>query len=249
MRATRCPDGGDIKIELSNRTLGENDARDLEVGPGQYVCISVADNGSGMSPETISKAFDPFYTTKPTGLGTGLGPAMIYGFARQSGGGVGIASDLGKGSTVTIYLPRHDGEVADLPTPTAGDAMPRGDGQTVLVIDDEPTVRLLVCEILSDLGYQTIQAGDGAAGLRVLQSGARVDLLVTDVGLPGGMNGRQVADAARVSRPDLKVLFITGYAATAALGPDQLGPAMHVMTKPFPSDALAKRIGELLSTV
>jgi CheY-like chemotaxis protein len=171
---------------------------------------------------------------------------MIYGFARQSGGAVSIYSELDHGSTVCIYLPRHWGdphkdEQSDDPT-----TAPRGDGETVLVIDDEPTVRMLVSEVLSDLGYTAIEAEDGIAGLEVLRSDARIDLLVTDVGLPNGLNGRQVADAARALRPDLKVLFITGYAENAVLSHGHLDAGMHIMTKPFAMDALATRIRDLI---
>jgi CheY-like chemotaxis protein len=200
-----------------------------------------------MPPDVIAKAFDPFFTTKPLGEGTGLGLSMIYGFVRQSGGQVHIESQLGHGTTVCLYLPRHQGrtDVAENAA-TLADAPRAGAGETVLVVDDEPTVRLLVTEVLEELGYAAIEASDGASGLAVLQSGARIDLLVTDVGLPGGMNGRQMADAARVKRPDLTVLFITGYAEKAVVGNGHLEPGMHVMTKPFAMEALASRIQALI---
>ncbi len=201
-----------------------------------------------MTPDVIAKAFDPFFTTKPMGQGTGLGLSMIYGFARQVGGQARIDSEPGQGAMVCLYLPRHlgDAEAAEAVQDLAG--APRAEqGETVLVVDDEPTVRMLVMEVLEDLGYAAIEAADGASGLRVLQSDARVDLLVTDVGLPGGMNGRQMADAARVGRPGLKVLFITGYAENAVLGNGHLDHGMHVMTKPFALEALASRIRELIS--
>ena len=172
---------------------------------------------------------------------------MIYGFARQSGGAVHIYSEMGEGTNVCIYLPRHHGAAEAAEVPAELDTAPRGDGETVLVVDDEPTVRMLVGEVLADLGYHSIEAEDGAAGLRVLNSDARVDLLITDVGLPGGMNGRQVADAARSGRPGLKVLFITGYAENAVLSHGHLDPGMHVMTKPFAMEALATRIRELIA--
>jgi CheY-like chemotaxis protein len=173
---------------------------------------------------------------------------MIYGFTKQSGGQVRITSEVGRGTAVALYLPRHHGtSEAQVAHATPADAPRAEQGETVLIVDDEPTVRMLVAEVLEDLGYTAIEAADGAAGLRVLQSGARIDLLVTDVGLPGGMNGRQMADAGRGWRPDLKVLFITGYAENAALGTGRLAPGTAVLTKPFAVEALATRIREMLA--
>ena len=240
------PDGGKITIETANRWLDTRAAEERGVEPGQYISLCVSDTGIGMPPEVIAKAFDPFFTTKPIGVGTGLGLSMIYGFAKQSGGAVSIYSELNQGTMVCIYLPRHWGKANEEKRPSELSTAPRGDGETVLVVDDEPTVRMLVTEVLSDLGYNALEAEDGAAGLKVLNSGTRVDLLVTDVGLPGGLNGRQVADAARAVRPGLKVLFITGYAENAVLSHGHLDPGMHVMTKPFAMDALATRIRDLI---
>jgi len=181
-------------------------------------------------------------------MGTGLGLSMVYGFVRQSGGQARIYSEPGQGTMLCLYLPRRHGEAENADGPGELAEAPRaGQGETVLVVDDEPTVRMLVTEVLGDLGYTAIEAADGPAGLRVLQSNARVDLLVTDVGLPGGMNGRQVADAARERRPGLKVLFITGYAENAVFNHGHLDPGMHVMTKPFAMEALASRIKELIA--
>ncbi len=242
------PGGGRITIETANRWLDERAARERDMLPGQYVSLCVSDNGTGMAPEVIARAFDPFFTTKPIGLGTGLGLSMVYGFARQSGGQVRICSKVGEGTMVCLYLPRRAGQ-ADAPAGTVelSSAPPRaGHGETVLVVDDELSVRMLVAEVLADLGYIAVEAADGAAGLRVLQSDARVDLRVTDVGLPGGLNGRQLADAARAARPELRVLFITGYAENSVLSHGQLEPGMHVMTKPFAMEALASRIRELI---
>jgi len=241
------PDGGRLTIETANRWLDERAARERDLAPGQYLSLCVSDTGTGMAREVIEKAFDPFFTTKPLGQGTGLGLSMIYGFARQSGGGVRIYSEVGAGTMACLYLPRHLGEaeVAEV-LPDLADAPRAADGETVLVVDDEPTVRMLVLEVLEELGYAAVEAGDGAAGLKVLQSGARVDLLITDVGLPGGMNGRQMADAARLTRPGLKVLFITGYAENAVVGDGHLEPGMHVMTKPFAMETLAGRIRDLI---
>lgn len=241
------PDGGRITIETANRWLDERAAKKHDIPEGQYLSLSVTDTGTGMPPEVIARVFEPFYTTKPIGEGTGLGLSMIYGFAKQSGGQVRIYSEVSKGTTVCIYLPRHYGEIDDEGHVTESSVLPRSDqGETVLVVDDEPTVRMLITDILEELGFTAIEAGDSVAGLKILQSDVRIDLLVTDVGLPGGMNGRQMADAARVGRPDLKVLFITGYAENAAVGNGQLAPGMAVMTKPFPMDAMAARIRSMI---
>ena len=243
------PGGGRLTIETANRWLDDRGARERDLEPGQYVSLCVSDTGTGMTPDVIAKAFDPFFTTKPLGEGTGLGLSMIYGFARQSGGQVRIYSEVGDGAMVCLYLPRHHGAMMDVET-VERTAPPRaGDGEKVLVVDDEPTVRMLVAEILGELGYIAIEAVDGASGLAILRSDVRIDLLVTDVGLPGGMNGRQMADAARVSRPDLRILFITGYAENAVVGNGHLDPGMHVMTKPFAMNALAARIRDLIAGV
>ncbi len=242
------PDGGRLTIETGNRWLDERSAGERELPPGQYVSLCVSDTGTGMTQEIIERAFDPFFTTKPIGQGTGLGLSMIYGFARQSGGQVRIYSEPRQGAMVCLYLPRHFGDAGTGEGTTESAAPPRAEqGETVLIVDDEPAVRMLVGEVLQDLGYTALEAADGAAGLRVLQSDARVDLLITDVGLPGGMNGRQVADAGRILRPRLKVLFITGYAENAVVGHGHLEPGMRVLTKPFMMDVLAKRIKDLIA--
>ena len=241
------PGGGRLTIETCNRWMDLRTAQERDLEPGQYVSLCVSDTGVGMPRDVIEKAFDPFFTTKPMGAGTGLGLSMVYGFARQSGGLARIYSELGEGTLVSLYLPRHHGAVEpEVEVGTLADAEQAGDGETVLVVDDEPTVRMLVMEVLAELGYSALEAGDGAAGLKILQSDTRIDLLVTDIGLPGGMNGRQMVDAARDSRPDLEVLFITGYAENALIGNGQLEPGMHVMTKPFAMEALASRIRELI---
>ena len=242
------PGGGRITVETANKWLDERGAKERELPPGQYLSLCVTDTGIGMTRDVIARAFDPFFTTKPMGQGTGLGLSMIYGFARQSGGQVRIYSEVGQGTTMCIYLPRHYGEAdgAEAAPDLAG--APRAEqGETVLIVDDEPSIRMLVTEVLEDLGYTAIEAADASAGLKVLQSDVRIDLLVTDVGLPGGMNGRQMADAARVSWPDLKVLFITGYAENAAIGNGHLAPGMAVLTKPFVMEALASRIKDLIA--
>ena len=243
------PSGGKLTIETANAHLDSSYAADLrDVMPGQYVCLSVSDTGVGMSAAVRDRAFDPFFTTKPIGQGTGLGLSMVYGFARQSEGHVRIYSEVGQGSTVKLYLPRHRGAVEEVSATTAVDGLPRAQaGETVLVIEDEESVRGLVVEVLNDLGYRSLEAGDGPSGLKILQSGERIDLLVSDIGLPG-MNGRQVAEAAREQRPDLKVLFITGYAENAAMANGFLAPGMEMVTKPFAVDALAARIRDMIAS-
>ncbi|PVM90146.1 hybrid sensor histidine kinase/response regulator [Caulobacter endophyticus] len=241
------PDGGRITIETGNKWLDRRAADERGMEPGQYVCVCVSDTGVGMDKSIQERVFDPFFTTKPMGEGTGLGLSMVYGFARQSHGHVRIYSEVGQGTMVCIYLPRHFGEEAApeadvhavLPAPAAA-------GETVLVVDDEPTVRMLIVDALQELGYACAEAADGPAGLRLLQSNARFDLLITDVGLPGGLNGRQVADAARAMRPELKVMFITGYAENAVLNHGHIQPGMEVLTKPFAVSDLAGRVDRML---
>ena len=242
------PDGGRLTIETSNQWLDERGGRERDLPPGQYLAVCVTDNGMGMSAEVRQRAFDPFFTTKPLGSGTGLGLSMVYGFARQSGGQVRIHSEPGKGATVCVYLPRHLGGVdASLDDPDiAAPVLDQEREATILIVDDEPTVRLLVTEILKGAGCATIEAHDGPTALKILQSATPLDLLITDVGLPGGINGRQVADAGRSLRPNLKVLFITGYAENAVVGNGYLEPGMQVLTKPFTMDDLARRVGEML---
>jgi signal transduction histidine kinase/DNA-binding NarL/FixJ family response regulator len=244
------PNGGRLTIETANKWLDERAAKERELSPGQYVSLCVTDTGTGMTPEVIAHAFEPFFTTKPFGQGTGLGLSMIYGFARQSGGQIRIYSELGKGMTMCLYLPRHDRNVEeeDSFVMRAGEK-PAGDGEVVLVIDDEPTIRMLILEVLEEHGFSAIEASDGPSGMRILQSDARIDLLITDVGLPNGMNGRQVADAARELRPRLKVLFITGYAENAVVGNEHLDKGMQIIAKPFEMDVLARKIREIVEGV
>ncbi|MDZ5648632.1 hybrid sensor histidine kinase/response regulator [Nitrospirillum sp. BR 11828] len=242
------PRGGHITIEASNREIDGETASAHDMTPGQFVLLSVTDTGVGMPPEVIARAFDPFFTTKPIGQGTGLGLSMIYGFVRQSGGQIRILSEVGQGTTVSLYLPRHHGQEQATEMLAIAQAAPRAKrGETVLVVDDEPTVRLLVTEVLDELGYTTLEAMDGPEALRILQSDTPINLLVTDIGLPQGMNGRQLADAGRDLRPGLKVLFITGYAENAVIGNERLAPGLHVQTKPFSMEALASRIKSILS--
>jgi len=241
------PDGGRLTIATSNARLDSVTADTPALSPGDYVCITVADTGVGMSAEVAARAFDPFFTTKPIGQGTGLGLSMIYGFARQSNGHVTIDSKIGQGTTVRLYLPRHRGDIDASQASAARTAEHAATGETVLVIEDEPVVRGVVLEMLAEQGYRTLEAVDGPSGLKILRSDQRVDLLVTDVGLPG-MNGRQVADQARESRSDLKILFITGYAESVAMADGFLQPGMEMITKPFDLDHLAQRIRAMISS-
>ena len=239
------PEGGRITIETANKWLDARAAKERELPPGEYISLCVTDTGTGMSPEVIERAFDPFYTTKPLGQGTGLGLSMIHGFVRQSGGQVRIYSEVGSGTTMCLYLPRFAGSL-DAAEPDTTAHVDAGRGETVLVIDDEEAVRTLVTDVLELAGYRALEAIDGPSGLKILQSAARIDLLITDVGLPGGLNGRQVADMARVPRPGLKILFITGYAENAVVGNGHLDAGMQVMTKPFGVSDLTARITQML---
>jgi PAS domain S-box-containing protein len=239
------PDGGRLTIVTELVNLDRRDPHvDGSLHPGAYVALSVRDTGVGMTPDTLSKAFDPFFTTKPIGQGTGLGLSMVYGFARQSGGDARISSVPGRGTTVELLLP--------LAGEDAGDAVgtapipPTGRGERVLVVEDEPAVRMLVREVLDELGYAAEEARDSSTALGILLSQKRVDLLISDVGLPG-MNGRQLAEQARQHRPDLKVLFVTGYAEHAAARSSFLEPGMDLIVKPFTFDGLAVKIREMIA--
>lgn len=241
------PDGGRLTIETSNKHLDARAAIGQDLPEGEYVSLCVTDTGTGMSPEIIERVFDPFFTTKPIGQGTGLGLSMIYGFVRQSGGQVRVYSEVGHGTTMCLYLPRYSGAVA-----TASSAEGERDllrataGETILIVEDEIAIRQLVSEILMEAGYRIIEASTGPAGVKVMQSDERIDLLITDVGLPGGLNGRQVADAGRAVRPMLKVLFVTGYAANAAVGAGHLDKGMEILTKPFNIGELERRVRTLM---
>ena len=246
------PDGGPLTIETRNSVFPSSflsaDSVPVKVPAGEYMGLFVTDGGTGMPPEVIARAFDPFYTTKPTGQGTGLGLSMIYGFVQQSGGHVLLGSEAGQGTVVSIYLPRHLGSRGDTKAIGALDSpLSAKAGTVVLVVEDETAVRMLIVEVLSDLGYGVLQAETGQAGLRIIEYGTRLDLLLTDVGLPGGMNGRQLADAARAHSATLKVLFLTGYAASAAVRDGHREPGMEIMIKPFALNALATKIEGMLN--
>ena len=241
------PDGGKLVVTTSNQRL-EKPFADLHsnLSPGDYVKLSVSDSGCGMPQSTINRAFDPFFTTKPIGQGTGLGLSMIYGFSKQSRGHVAIQSKVGEGTTVSLYLPRYGG---DLPQDQPADSQHplfAQNGETVLIVEDDPAVRALVSTVLSDLGYAFVEACDADSAVPIFDSAQRIDLLISDVGLPG-MNGRQLAEIGRQYRPGLKVLFITGYAEHAAVRGGFLDPGMQMITKPFTFDLLTAKVREMIS--
>ncbi len=247
------PEGGRLLIETRNSIFPDLRGAPKGVPPGkmpagEYMGLFINDTGTGMPPDVIAHAFDPFFTTKPTGEGTGLGLSMTYGFVQQSGGHVLLSSEMGQGTMVSIYLPRHLG-TADGVREVDGKTMPpqAEAGAVVLLVEDELAVRMVVAEVLSDLGYTVLEADNSQSGLRIVETRARIDLLLTDVGLPGGMNGRQLADAAREQRPGLKVLFLTGYAENAAVGNGRMEHGMEVMTKPFDLDKLVAKVEGMIS--
>ncbi len=241
------PNGGDLVVETSNHTLDETFTQQQgTLAVGDYVRLSVRDNGCGMPQSVINRAFDPFFTTKPIGQGTGLGLSMIYGFSKQSRGHVAIESQIGKGTTVNLYLPRFKGDTPAISPQAVEEAHRARSGETVLVVEDDSAVRLLVCEVLRELGYAYIEAAEASGALPVLNSPQRIDLLVSDVGLPGGMNGRQLAEIGRQLRPGLKVLFVTGYAEHAAVRGGFLDTGMQMITKPFTFDRLTAKVREMI---
>jgi CheY-like chemotaxis protein len=240
------PDGGLLVVESFNQRLDKSFTNAHEnLLPGDYVVLSVSDTGYGMPENVINRAFDPFFTTKPIGQGTGLGLSMIYGFSKQSHGHVSIKSEVGSGTTVQLYLPRCQGQQTQDEQPYQTTETLAREGETVLIVEDDAAVRALVCEVLSELGYSYVEASTGPAAVPILESTQRIDLLVSDVGLPG-MNGRQVAEIGRQLRPDLKVLFITGYAEHAAVRAGFLDDGMQMITKPFAFDHLTAKVREMI---
>ncbi|EGH12960.1 sensory box sensor histidine kinase/response regulator, partial [Pseudomonas savastanoi pv. glycinea str. race 4] len=240
------PDGGTLVVETFNQQLDRSFTNAHEnLLPGDYVVLSVSDNGCGMPETVISRAFDPFFTTKPIGQGTGLGLSMIYGFSKQSHGHVSIKSEVGRGTTVQLFLPRFKGLADEAEQSFQSNAVYAENGETVLIVEDDPAVRTLVSEVLSELGYTFIEAGEALDAVPILESGQRIDLLISDVGLPG-MNGRQLAEIARQLRPGLKVLFITGYAEHAAVRGGFLDTGMQLITKPFAFDHLTSKVREMI---
>lgn len=238
---------GTLRIETRNVSLPAGPARERGLDAGDYLLLRVSDTGCGMTPATVQRIFEPFYTTKSAGQGTGLGLSMLYGFVRQSAGQVQVRSRPGQGTAMNLYFPRHGGAVNQA-EPAARAEPPRAlQGETVLVAEDEPAVRAVTAEVLTELGYAVIEAADGASALRRLSSDIRLDLLICDLGLPGGMSGRQVAEAGRVLRPGLKVLFMTGYGQNAH-GEGGLEPGTPVLSKPFALEDLAQRVHALMHT-
>jgi CheY-like chemotaxis protein len=217
--------------------------RQDDIKPGDYVVIGVSDTGSGMPPDVVAKAIDPFFTTKAAGKGSGLGLSMIYGFAKQSGGHLRIYSEVGHGTTVKLYLPRALQDAVILKK-AVRDA-PRGQGETILVVEDDATVRMILSDVLEELGYNVLLASDARPAIPILQSDRRIDLMVSDVILPH-INGRKLAEIARALRPDLKVLFVTGYAENATFRGDFLDAGMDMLTKPFALDDLGAKVRAMI---
>ncbi|MCH8999350.1 MAG: type II toxin-antitoxin system prevent-host-death family antitoxin [Proteobacteria bacterium] len=241
------PDGGKLTIRTANRHLDADDpGTPAEAATGPYVMISVNDTGTGMAPEVIEHVFEPFFTTKGVGKGSGLGLSMVYGFIKQSGGHIAIHSEVGRGTTVALYLPKAaalDEEKAAAERKPK--ALPRGE-ETVLVVEDDPDVRSFVTNALRGLGYDVLEADDGPSVLSLLDDMPEIDLLVSDVVLPGGMNGLQIAEAIRKLRPRIKVLFTSGYAQSAIVHHGQLDEGVELLAKPFTREALARRVREVL---
>ena len=242
------PEGGTVTIATDNSEVSFATARALSLEPGQYVRLCVKDDGVGMSKAVLDRATEPFFTTKPMGQGTGLGLSMVYGFAAQSGGAVKIESEIGKGTAVTIYLPRHTGDMpAKAEDEDGAPALIADVRKTILLVDDEVLIRMVVADQLEELGYTIIEAGDAKQAMKLVNEVGNIDLLLTDVGLPNGMNGRQLADAVLQAKPGLPVIFVTGYAEKAVLNDRDLGVGMRVMTKPFAAEKLAQLVQDVLA--
>ena len=240
------PEGGKLTIETANTALDHSyAATDAEVIPGQYVMICVSDTGAGMEAATVERAFEPFFTTKEVGRGTGLGLSMVYGFVKQSGGHVTIYSEPGEGTTVKLYFPRFHGGVVAAAAVEPSAVPASSDGEVVLVVEDNDDVRSYSVMILTELGYQVLEAPEAEAALAILRTAQRVDLLFTDVVLPG-RSGRVLADEAMTVRPGLKVLFTTGYSRNAIVHHGRLDPGVQLITKPFTFEQLAVRVRDLL---
>jgi CheY-like chemotaxis protein len=242
------PQGGVLTIETANVWLDEDYLASVAepVPPGQYVMLAVSDTGVGMDAETLSRVFEPFFTTKDTGKGTGLGLSQVYGFVRQSGGHIRIYSEPGAGTTVKLYLPRASSDVVPASKEVDPDSSILRGNETVLVVEDDEGVRAYSSGILRELGYAVIEAGDASEALRALEAHPSVDLLFTDVVLPGGVHGRRLADEARRGRPALRVLFTSGYTRNAIIHNGRLDPGVQLITKPFSYAELASRVRRVL---
>jgi CheY-like chemotaxis protein len=241
------PEGGSLWLRARNHHQFAKARTESDLQPGQYVCLSVTDSGTGMDAQTIARAFDPFFTTKPLGQGTGLGLSMVYGFVRQSGGQIRIDSTPGQGTAMHLFLPRHQGEPAVQSAPEITVATDNvATGETIVLIDDEGTLRQLIGESLREQGFRVLEAANGVEGLSLVQGGVKADLLISDIGLPGGLNGRQVADAAWALEPSLKVLFITGYAEQEISVDAPHSTVSHLLTKPFALDTLNAKVRSIL---
>ena len=248
------PDGGRLTIETANAYLDEAYATTHGDGitAGQYVMLAVTDTGSGMSQEVVDHAFEPFFTTKPTGVGTGLGLSMVYGFVKQSGGHIKIYSEVGEGSTIKLYFPRSrerseisrgPGEHVETSPPLAGRSF-----ETILVVEDDEEVMRLATDVLREAGYRVLSARDGAGALRLLERNPEIALLFTDVVLPGGMNGRELANEALKQRPALKVVYATGYSRSAIFHQERLDPDVQLLTKPFTYELLTRTVRQMLDS-
>ena len=242
------PDGGKLTIETANAYLDDAyAAAQAELAPGQYVMIAVSDTGLGMTKEVAARAFEPFFTTKESGQGTGLGLSQVYGFVKQSGGHVKIYSEQNKGTTVKIYLPRFLDEGRESINQTSQPPIPTAtEEEVILVVEDDDDVRANTTTMLRELGYEVLEASDGRSALQILEGKTSIDLLFTDVGLPGGVNGRQLADRARLQRPYLKVLFTSGYARNAIVHQGRLDPGVELLSKPFTLSQLAIKVRQML---
>ena len=232
------PEGGELQLRTGAVTLHQGEY--VTIPAGRYAVVAVADTGTGMAPEVIERVFEPFFTTKPIGKGTGLGMSMIYGFMQQSGGHIDVDSGPGRGTTVSLFIPLSEPPAQEQPAATLP-VVSLGAGQSILVVEDDDQVRMLVTVVLEDLGYHAEVVGDAGAALPFLASQRRFDLLITDVGLPG-LNGRQLAEIARQSRPDLPVLFMTGYAEKAQERSAFLDTGMAMIAKPFPLDEFSAAV-------
>jgi CheY-like chemotaxis protein len=241
------PDGGKLTVETANSHVDDAYAAlNPDSTPGQYVVISITDTGTGMDADTMRQAFEPFFTTKPVGRGTGLGLSQVYGFVKQSGGHVKLYSELNVGTTVRMYLPRLQRSTAEAPSPALPLAAEGGRQEVVLVVEDDDNVRNLSVEMLRELGYQVLQANDGPQALQILEVRPDIALLFTDVVLPGGMTGAQVAARAKASHPGLQVLFTTGYARNAIVHHGRLDAGVQLLTKPFTFADLAAKVRAIL---